>query len=114
MLLTSRWAVRSAVWIAGEVRLGVQVVIGRLGLMQGGTEAPVYRYPYMASLRDDIDNFCGAVLIYSNWALTAAHCLYPYDVVGRLFLSIGAHEGYYAPGTPGVEVIPEMGLMIGV
>ena len=45
------------------------------GAVVGGTEVPEGKYRFMASLQDQGSHFCGASVIASRWALTAAHCV---------------------------------------
>ncbi|MEL6830054.1 MAG: serine protease, partial [Pseudomonadota bacterium] len=74
--------------------------------MVGGTEALAGEWPFFASLRGEtplrVIHMCGATMISSEWAMTAAHCLH--DVqrnaagslvrtgFGRLQLVIGEHD----------------------
>ena len=46
---------------------------GRLKII-GGDEATEDRYPYAASLSDDVGHFCGGSLIARDVVLSAAHC----------------------------------------
>jgi len=58
------------------------------GMIVGGVESEVGRYPYMVSVTDGRGTrFCQAALISSGYALTAAHCS------GRgVYLEIGRHD----------------------
>ncbi|XP_035778117.1 trypsin 3A1-like [Anopheles albimanus] len=43
----------------------------------GGTSVTIETHPYQLSLRNYDYHICGASIISSSWALTAAHCLFP-------------------------------------
>ncbi|XP_019367765.1 PREDICTED: transmembrane protease serine 13 [Gavialis gangeticus] len=42
----------------------------------GGTEAPVNRWPWQASLQYGPIHICGGTIIDAQWVLTAAHCFF--------------------------------------
>lgn len=62
---------------------------------QNGKPTERGRFPYMISLQDTTNTHqCGAVLIDSSWALTAAHCVHPEfrkSVRLGIILVVGAH-----------------------
>ncbi|XP_058822133.1 trypsin 3A1-like [Topomyia yanbarensis] len=55
----------------------------------GGHKVDVKNFPYQLSLRSNGNHICGASVISRNWALTAAHCLYP----GRDIATITVRAG---------------------
>ncbi|EAT42905.1 AAEL005614-PA [Aedes aegypti] len=44
------------------------------GRIVGGNEVSIANFPYQLSLRHNGNHICGASVISSNWALSAAHC----------------------------------------
>ncbi|KXJ79753.1 hypothetical protein RP20_CCG028104 [Aedes albopictus] len=44
------------------------------GRIVGGNEVGIASFPYQLSLRHNGNHICGASVISSNWALSAAHC----------------------------------------
>uniref|UniRef100_A0A182LU00 Peptidase S1 domain-containing protein n=1 Tax=Anopheles culicifacies TaxID=139723 RepID=A0A182LU00_9DIPT len=50
---------------------------GSLKKIVGGGPVSIQTYSYQLSLRNYAHHICGASIISSVWALTAAHCLYP-------------------------------------
>lgn len=59
----------------------------------GGSDASIANFPYQLSLCHNGDHHCGAVLISSSWALTAAHCTYD-RVVSRFSLRAGTADRF--------------------
>ncbi|CAD5126830.1 DgyrCDS14860 [Dimorphilus gyrociliatus] len=57
----------------------------------GGWEARANEFPYQLSLRVFESHVCGAVVINSNWALSAAHCT-PIGSFNGLIIVAGAHN----------------------
>uniref|UniRef100_A0A182VVY0 Peptidase S1 domain-containing protein n=1 Tax=Anopheles minimus TaxID=112268 RepID=A0A182VVY0_9DIPT len=51
--------------------------IGSLKKIVGGRPVSIQTHTYQLSLRNYERHICGASIISSVWALTAAHCLYP-------------------------------------
>jgi len=45
----------------------------------GGQPAAKGQFPYQAAIFLDGNNFCGGSLISKNWAMTAAHCVDPFQ-----------------------------------
>lgn len=45
------------------------------GRIVGGSSADITSYPWQLSLRRSGSHSCGASIISSTWALTAAHCV---------------------------------------
>ena len=45
------------------------------GYILGGEDAEITDWPFMVSLQQSTEHFCGGVLIDSTHVLTAAHCI---------------------------------------
>ncbi|XP_053694195.1 trypsin alpha-3-like [Sabethes cyaneus] len=54
------------------------------GRIVGGNEVSIANFPYQLSLRSNGNHICGASIISSNWALSAAHCTHPMPSVGSI------------------------------
>lgn len=54
------------------------------GRIVGGNEVPISQFPYQLSLRQNGNHICGASIISSNWALSAAHCTFPMPSVAAV------------------------------
>lgn len=55
----------------------------------GGEDAEKGQFPFIASLQDYGEHFCGGTLIKKNWVLTAAHCV-AWGPPAKVF--IGLHD----------------------
>ncbi|XP_053696157.1 trypsin alpha-3-like [Sabethes cyaneus] len=60
------------------------------GMIVGGTEVNIADFPYQLSLRSNDNHICGASIIASNWALSAAHCTYPMPSLSSITLRGGS------------------------
>lgn len=57
------------------VALVASVPVEREGRIQGGSNAPAGRFPFMAGLRNTRNVFyCGAAIVNNRWVVSAAHC----------------------------------------
>ncbi|XP_053695860.1 trypsin 3A1-like [Sabethes cyaneus] len=56
----------------------------------GGQKVDVKNFPYQLSLRSNGNHICGGSAISRDWALTAAHCLYPGRDVATISLRAGS------------------------
>ncbi|KAK8740104.1 hypothetical protein OTU49_003035 [Cherax quadricarinatus] len=67
----------------------------------GGEDADVNEWPWQAGIRQMSNGelFCGAVLIDTQWLVTAAHCLVPFNIED-IFISLGNHELALGNTTP--------------
>ncbi|KAK7792875.1 hypothetical protein R5R35_000429 [Gryllus longicercus] len=59
------------------------------GRIVGGVAAKLGDYPYIVSIREDGNHFCGGALITWRWILTAAHCLCDAEISGHLTVQAG-------------------------
>merc|ERR1719376_183146 len=55
----------------------------------GGQEVKAGKYPWMAAVANTAGAFCGATLIASRWAITAAHCTTVGTIAGVV---LGEHD----------------------
>ncbi|XP_049816063.1 trypsin alpha-like [Schistocerca nitens] len=67
----------------------------------GGTETTITEYPWQLSLLLEGSHRCGASIISSNWALTAAHCI---DGVQASLLTVRAGSTYRNSGGTVLDV----------
>lgn len=91
----------------GSSRLTFSVLQCELCL-QGGEDAPKGRFPYIGSLKNDINqHLCGAVLINERFALTGGHCVHPnYQLSAKLnaHITIGLYDSTDDGDAAGIEV----------
>jgi trypsin len=79
--------------------LAVAPLAGPASAIVGGTAAPAGAYTFMASLQDDTGfAFCGASVISSGYALTAAHCV-PDGNASGLSVVVGTLNNSNGSGT---------------
>ncbi|XP_039437949.1 trypsin-7-like [Culex pipiens pallens] len=68
------------------------------GRIVGGVETNIINVPYQLSLREYGSHICGGSVISEQWALSAAHCVYPMPDVETLTLRGGStsrlEDGY--------------------
>ncbi|XP_041769967.1 trypsin 3A1-like [Anopheles merus] len=62
------------------------------GRIVGGFEANIADFPYQLSLRQNGAHICGASVISSNYALSAAHCTFPAPPVAAITLRGGSTD----------------------
>ncbi|XP_053691016.1 trypsin-7-like [Sabethes cyaneus] len=60
------------------------------GRIVGGIEVDIAGFPYQLSMRLNDDHWCGASIISSNWAMSAAHCTYPAPPVSSMTFRAGS------------------------
>ncbi|XP_046387198.1 venom serine protease-like [Ischnura elegans] len=72
----------------------------------GGIETGVNEFPMMAGLVDPVDRrvFCGATIVSSRYAVTAAHCLFEKDFPKGLGLLVGDHDLTSGSDTPSAKL----------
>lgn len=65
----------------------------------GGYDAPIGKYPFMASYQEYTAHMCGAAIISSRWLVTAAHCE---DDIHRTSILVGTNDKawFLQPGLP--------------
>uniref|UniRef100_A0AAG5DRV8 Peptidase S1 domain-containing protein n=1 Tax=Anopheles atroparvus TaxID=41427 RepID=A0AAG5DRV8_ANOAO len=72
------------------------------GRIVGGQDADIRDHPHMLLLHKDGEAICGAVVIGSNYAITAAHCVYPlldlrtFTLHGGSTTQLGMNTTFYA------------------
>ncbi|XP_062534551.1 trypsin alpha-like [Armigeres subalbatus] len=60
------------------------------GRIVGGIDANIADFPYQLSMIRGGSHFCGASIISTNWALSAAHCTFPLPSVDAVTLRGGS------------------------
>ncbi|XP_062716762.1 uncharacterized protein LOC109402840 [Aedes albopictus] len=60
------------------------------GRIVGGNEVSIANFPYQLSLRLNGNHICGASVISTSWALSAAHCVFPQPSVQAITLRGGS------------------------
>ncbi|XP_046752648.1 trypsin-1-like [Diprion similis] len=70
------------------VAYGEHAQFDEFGRIVGGSSASISDFPYQLSLRWNNAHFCGAALISSTWAVSAAHC-----TVGRTASGMSLQAG---------------------
>ena len=83
----SRVLLVAALGTAAAARPGLR---DRRRAIVGGTVVTPHDFPFVLSLRDAGDHICGAALVGSTWALTAAHCVHADSHPARY--SLGVHQ----------------------
>ncbi|XP_049816501.1 trypsin alpha-4-like [Schistocerca nitens] len=73
----------------------------RQGRIIGGSETAIKEYPWQLSLLFGVSHRCGAFIISSIWALTAAHCI---DGVSASLLTVRAGSSYRNSGGTVLDV----------
>ncbi|XP_058054370.1 trypsin 3A1-like [Anopheles bellator] len=62
------------------------------GRIVGGSEVNIANFPYQLSLRQNGAHICGASVISSNYALSAAHCTFPVPPVSAITFRGGSSD----------------------
>uniref|UniRef100_A0A182QSI1 Peptidase S1 domain-containing protein n=1 Tax=Anopheles farauti TaxID=69004 RepID=A0A182QSI1_9DIPT len=93
-------AAGTAIWRSMQVRIDTKSERAFSGRIVGGFMAAITSFPYQLSLRRFDHHACGASVIDSKWAVTAAHCMLP--SISTEFLTV---KGGSANRTDGEGVI---------
>merc|ERR1719187_1747779 len=67
----------------------------RSSYIVGGENAPLSLYPWMVSLEEYRQHYCGAAIISSRWLVTAAHCVDDANLPKTTILTGSVDVGYW-------------------
>ncbi|XP_015429021.1 PREDICTED: chymotrypsin-1-like [Dufourea novaeangliae] len=75
------------------------------GQIVGGRDAPVGKFPYQVSLRQNGNHFCGGSIINSRTILTAAHCVAGLRNLKAVTVQVGTNQLKSGGVSYGVEKV---------